>query len=674
MPLTNDSTRGIASSMGPIAISILMLVAGAGFLFTMQRRFRLLTKLARSEVWHQSVKRFGNLLSYGFGQKRLVDSPEHVPGFMHVLIFFSFLVLALRTITFFGKGFDPSFHLPFLGETHSLGKGYLFLKDIVLVMALLASIYLILFRAIKKPKRLTNSWEAYLILGFIAALMITDLLYEGSVLVLAQSPFDPAIPVSSLAAQAMESIGLSTRSLLTTGQVGYWTHVVIILAFANFLPIGKHFHVITALPNVYFSRLEPSGQLSKLDLEEAESFGLQKATDISWKQLLDAYSCTECGRCQTHCPTHVTGKPLSHKELNATLKNHVLSESSKILSGKKDDLPTIPGTVVSEDTIWSCTTCGWCETACPVLIENTPRIMELRRYQTLMEANFPQEMIRVFKGLENQGNPWGLGSNTREAWADGLAVPRCADGAEFEWLFFVGCSGAFDDRQKKVSRALVKILQTAGIRFAILGNEETCNGEAARRMGNELLFQTLCQQNIETLNKYGVKKILVQCPHCYNTLKHEYSQFGGNYEVLHHTEMIESLIMQGRLKLNNKTDFASGKAIAFHDSCYLGRHNKIYQAPRQVLKALPETKLVELSRSGRQGFCCGAGGGRMWMEEKIGSRINHNRLDEIAQAKVETVATACPFCLTMLQDAAAEKGMEHNLGVVDVAELVAERL
>ena len=666
--------------MGPIAISLLLLVAGAFFVFTMQHRLRLLSKLQKAARFDRPGERVKALLRYGFGQKRLLDPEERVPGLMHALIFLSFLVLSLRTITLFAMGYSADFHLPLLGEDNPVGRGYLFLKDVILAVAFVASGYFILLRALKRPDRMTRSWEAYLILLFIAGLMVSDALFEGATLALAHRPFDASLPVSSATGVALASLNPSTDALLALMQAGYWVHIAIILAFGNFLPYGKHFHVITALFNVYFARLTPPGQLSKLDLEGAESFGLAKATDFTWKEAFDVYSCTECGRCQTHCPTYVTGKPLTHKALNQTIKDHLYQESQQILAGKKgEELKTVPGTVVADDTIWTCTTCAWCETACPVLIENLPRLMEMRRYQTLMESKFPQEITRVFKGLETQGNPWGLGSNTRDAWAEGLEVPRCADGAEFEYLFFVGCAGAFDDRQKKVTRAIVKILQAAGVKFAILGNEETCNGESARRMGNELLFQTLCQQNIEVLKGYKVKKILVQCPHCYNTLKHEYPQFGGNFEVVHHAELIADLHARGfaNTAVINAPNhgFLAGRPeekVVYHDSCYLGRHNDIYQAPRDVLRMVG-VNLVELARSGRQGFCCGAGGGRMWMEEKIGTRVNQNRIEEIAKSGASTVATACPFCLTMLKDAASEKNLE-TLAVKDVAELVADAL
>jgi Fe-S oxidoreductase len=661
--------------MGPIAISILIAAAGAFFAFSMQHRLRLLAMLQKADRFGNPGARLKLLLAFGLGQRRLLDPEERLPGLMHALIFLSFLVLALRTITLFGMGYSESFHLPLLAAGAPVGDAYLFLKDIILVVAFVAALYFILLRALRRPDRMTASWEAYLILFFIAGLMVTDALFEGSALALGKPSFSAGLPVSSATGMALGSWGLSAEALSIIGKVGYWTHVCIILAFGNFLPYGKHFHVITALPNVYFGRLTPSGQLSKLDLEGAESFGLAKATDFTWKQLFDVYSCTECGRCQTFCPTYQTGKPLTHKGLNKTLKEHFYSQSKPILSGKKgEELPTVPGNVVSDDTIWTCTTCAWCETACPVLIENLPRLMDLRRYQTLMESKFPEEITRVFKGLETQGNPWGLGSNTRDAWAEGLQIPRCADGGEFEWLFFVGCAGAFDDRQKKVSRAIVKILKAAGVKFAILGNEENCNGETARRMGNELVFQTLCQQNIETMKGYKVQKILVQCPHCLNTLKHEYPQFGGNYQVVHHAELIEQLVKDGRLKLAQTEELKKLEGrVAYHDSCYLGRHNGIYQAPRAALGAVPGLDLLELPRSGRQGFCCGAGGGRMWMEEKIGTRVNQNRIAEIAQSGATTVATACPFCLTMLKDAASEKNLDQ-LQIRDVAEVVADAL
>ena len=331
--------------------------------------------------------------------------------------------------------------------------------------------------------------------------------------------------------------------------------------------------------------------------------------------------------------------------------------------------------VVPAETFWACTTCGWCETACPVLIENIPRLVDLRRQQVLVEAAVPDEAARVFRNLETQGNPWGIGSNRRADWCEDLAVPRASDGGEFEYLFFVGCAGAFDDRQKKVSRDIVRILRAAGVKFAILGEEETCTGDAARRLGNEYLFQLQARQNVETFARYGVKKVITQCPHCLNALRNEYPQLGGHYEVVHHSELIASLVAQGRLAPGAATRVA-GKAVTFHDPCYLARHNGITEAPRGALAAAG-IEVAELPRSGRTGFCCGAGGGRMWLEEKLGSRVNQARVEEAAAtlgADGGVVAVSCPFCLTMLKDGIAETGREERLQVLDVAEIVASAL
>jgi Fe-S oxidoreductase len=458
-------------------------------------------------------------------------------------------------------------------------------------------------------------------------------------------------------------------------------HLALILVFLNVLPFGKHFHIITALPNVLFTRLPPTGALRKLDLEaEDASFGTATVKDLSWKEGWDTYSCTECGRCQTHCPTYVTGKPLSHKEVNITLRHHLQAKAADLVAlaratpeQKEAALAKLPpiGEVIPAETFWACTTCGWCETACPVLIENVPRLVDMRRHQVLVESSFPDEAARVFKGIETQGNPWGIGSNKRTEWCEDLDVPRAASGEPFEWLFFVGCAGAFDDRQKKVSRAIVRILREAKVSFAILGEEETCNGEAARRLGNEYLFQLQAQANVDTLNGHGVKKILVQCPHCLNTIKNELPQFGGNYEVVHHAELIARLVAEGRLRPGAAEALG---AVTFHDPCYLARWNGVIDAPRDALRAVPGLDLREMPRNGRQGFCCGAGGGRFWLEERLGTRVNQERVGEAARTLGDAggvVATGCPFCLTMMKDGVNETGREEKLKVLDVAEIVA---
>ena len=458
--------------MSPWFTALLLLSAGGFFAFTMVRRLAPLRAFRKDERLDRPGERIRGLLRFGFGQSRLTDRGEAWPGFLHVLIFAAFLVLGARTVTLFGVGFSPHFHLPLLGPGTPIGDAYAFVKDVAVLLALFAALAFIWRRVVTKPDRVTRSWEGVLILGFIAGLMVTDILFEGAERLAAglDSHLAWSAPAGSLGAALLA--GLDPGVTAGIGAASFWLHLVIVLVFLNFLPFGKHFHVITALPDVYVQRLPPRGSLRKLDLEsETPDYGARAVKDLSWKEALDTYSCTECGRCQTHCPTYVTGKPLSHKEVNRTLRHHIQDQAPALLAFARapdaaardaaaEKLPAVVGNVLAEATVWACTTCGWCETACPVLIEQVPRIVDLRRHQVLVESAFPEEAARVFKNIETQGNPWGIGSNRRAEWCDDLAVPRASEG-DFEWLFFVGCAGAFDDRQKKVSRAIVKILRAA---------------------------------------------------------------------------------------------------------------------------------------------------------------------------------------------------------------------
>jgi len=670
--------------MNPWLTALLLVLALGFFAFTMARRLAPLWALRAADRLDRPGERLAALLRFGFGQARLPDRGDVVPGLLHVAIFAAFLVLALRTVTLFGLGFSLDFHLPLLGPDAPIGHAYAFLKDVVVLLALAAAVGFLWRRLVTRPDRVTRSWEGVLILFFIAGLMVTEIGYEGALRVAEGAPFRWLAPAGSLGAAALQ--GLAPGPAASVGVACFWLHLVLILVFLNFLPFGKHFHIITALPDVYLQRLPPTGALRKLDLEsENAEYGVKTVRDLSWKEGLDTYSCTECGRCQTHCPTYVTGKPLSHKEVNRAIRHHLVRQAPELTAiastgdaaarqAAAEALPALVGEVLAPDTVWACTTCGWCETACPVFIENIPRLVDMRRHQVLVEASFPDEAARVFKNIETQGNPWGIGSNRRAEWCEDLAIPRAGETQDFEWLFFVGCAGAFDDRQKKVSRAIVKVLRAAGVKFAILGEEETCNGDSARRLGNEYLFQTQAAANVELLNARGVKKILVQCPHCLNTLKNELPQFGGHYEVVHHTELIAQLVASGRIRPEAAASLG-GKPVTFHDPCYLARWNGITDAPRRALESVPGLSLREMARNRSQGFCCGAGGGRMWLEEKLGTRVNQNRVEEAARTLGEpggVVATGCPFCLTMVRDGVNELGREDKLKVLDVAEIVAE--
>lgn len=697
--------------MNPLLMSLVLIAGLAVFGRTMVSRIQLLMALEPTDRANHLKERLMNMVVLAIGQKRLVGrEKERGSGLMHAFIFWGFCVLLIRSLTLYGEGFQTGYHLPFLGDDYVFGYLYIALKDIMEGVVLLMILFAFFRRVVLKPKRLHNTFKAYLVLGMIGALMISDLLYDGARYNLIQLFNNPEslhyfnnpkfgseflwTPISVGAASLIS--GLSVEATGYVLMIMFWVHICTQLVFLNLLPFGKHFHVITSLPNVFLKSLGyPHEKTKLLDLENEaawadESLGVNHIHQLNWKQGLDLYTCTECGRCKDVCPAYVTEKPLSLHEVNDNLKIELFENESNIIKkarltsaiGQIDNPDRIEklkeerialnskkrliGDVISEDTLWACTTCRACEEVCPVTIEQVPRIIAMRQGQTLISEAYPKELNIALKGLERNGNPWGIGYDKRADWAEGLDVKMMAEDSDVDYLFWVGCAGSFDDRSKKVSKSLVKILQKAGIRFAILGVEEKCTGDFARRVGNEMLFQMMAQENIETLNNYKVKKIITACPHCLNSLKHDYPQLGGNYEVIHHAEFILQLITDGKIKLKPSLD----GALTYHDPCYLGRYNNIYDQPRSILQLAAKGVIKELGRQGRESFCCGAGGGRMWMEETIGKRINVERSEEIAGLQVSNVAVACPFCLTMIEDGMKELGKEEKIKTMDLAEIV----
>ncbi len=640
-------------------VFLAVFLAGIGvFFFRIRGKWLLLRRAAPADCFNQPRRRLGAILAQVAGQRRILHDPT--TGLMHAFIFWGFCILAIHTTSLFLGSLIPP-----LAFERALGTWYAWPKDIFIILVTLAIIYAVIRRSIWRPFRVENSGEAYLVLGLIFLLMATDIATEAAMVA------GGGISHGFLgAALAPLLAGWSPAGINAFHATNWWLQAVTILFFLNLLPGSKHFHVITAVPNVYFQNLDRPGRAATLDLEDedAETFGTSRIQELDWKLMLDVFTCTECGRCHEFCPTHTTDKPLSPKRMNDHIKHFAYDNQATIGAGKADELPDLfEAEVIGHDEIWACTTCRFCETACPLFIEEVPWIMNFRRYQTLMESNFPEELTKAFKGMENNSNPWGIGAHRRGEWASELNIPLATESDNYEYLFFVGCSGSFDDRNKKISVAFARLLQTAGISFAILGEAEGCCGDAARRTGNEYLFQMLAQANIETFKEAGVKKIVTTCPHGYNILKNEYPELGGTFEVYHHTELLDTLLRDGRLR---PTRPLPGQ-VAFHDSCYLGRYNEVYAEPRNVLRRVEKLELKELELHHHRGYCCGGGGGRVFMEETLGTRINHHRIEQVRKSGCDTVAAACPFCMTMLSDGVNEKELE-GVQVKDIAEILLE--
>jgi Fe-S oxidoreductase len=629
-----------------------------------------------------------------FAQRKLLRRP--VPGIAHFFIFWGFIILLFTIIEAYGDLFSKTFAIPGIGHSDALG----FLEDLFAVAVLLALIVFTVIRIRKNPVREqrlsrfygSHTGAAWAVLVLIFGVIATLLIYRGAQVNTGDFPYDKSWwPFASRAiGGAFSGFGHAANMHIETTFL--LLQLAVIWGFFVFVLRSKHMHIFVSEPNVLFSRrpkaLGPLGTTPDLDPEkmtEDTVFGTGQIAHLTWKQRLDLLSCTECGRCQDQCPAWATDKPLSPKLVIMDLRDHLFASAPELL---KDGEPASDGVaakplvpdVIEDDVLWSCTTCGACVEQCPVDIEHVDTILDMRRYEVLMEARFPTEAGTMLRNIENQGDPWGLGQSHRLDWTDALGfdIPVVSGVIpdDVEYLFWVGCAGALDERARKTTQAIARLLHAAGVAFAVLGPRESCTGDPARRLGNEYLYQTQAQANIETLQAAGVRKVVASCPHCFNSIAREYPALGGDFEVMHHTQLLEKLLAEA--KLRPPPGATAGRKVTYHDPCYLGRHNDVYDEPRRILEHVPGVEVTEMHRHRRTGFCCGAGGARMWVEERIGKRINIERTDEALATGADVVSTACPYCLIMLDDATkgrqAEGSVSESVRVLDVAQVLEQSL
>ena len=659
-------------------------IAMAIFAYGVYRRWNLWKAMGKEEIrWDQLPLRLKSLFINGFLQVKTWR--DVYPGIMHGLIFFGFFVLM------FGAAFDAGeFHItePLFNWSFLRGNFYLgfsFMMDLFGLLVLIGVLMAMFRRYVTKPERLgykgkpDNTADDAIALLLIAGIIVTGFIIESLRIYATGSPsWETWSFVGWTVSRAY--VGLDPNIAKILHKLTWWTHTFIALSFIAYIPYSRLLHIITTPVNHFLASLKPTGSLEPIrDFENAESFGVGKLEEFTWKQIFDSDACTRCGRCQDGCPAYLSGKPLSPKKMVQDLKTFWLEKAPSAIKAKVaaaaeatettgDAVPekALVGEVVDLHELWACTNCMYCMEHCSASIEHVQKIVNMRQYKVLTEADFSPELQLTYRNMENNSNPWGIGAHLRGEWAKELGIKTLAEDANVEYLFYVGCSGSFDERGKKVTVAFARILQAAGVSFGILGNEEGCCGDSAMRGGNEYLFQTQAQANIEAMNGYGVKKIITTCPHGYNALKKDYPNFGGNYEVFHHTEIIADLIAKGKIKLSQPVE----GLFTYHDSCFLGRYNEIYAQPRQILNAVPGLKIAEMDRNLSKSFCCGAGGARMWMEEDIGDRINNMRTDQAAATNAGTVAVACPFCLTMFADGIKDRQLSEKMIALDISEIV----
>jgi len=694
--------------MGALLIAnwILFLVVTAYaiglFTYLLKTRFEYIKLGKKVEFEDNFNERVRKVMVNVFGQKKLLKDKKS--GIIHVMFFYGFLLVQFGAIDFIWKGLKPGSHLP-LGPLY---PAFTFFQEIITLMILVAVVWAFYRRYIEKLVRLKRGWKSGLVLIFIGGLMVSVLVGNGMGMIWHGHKATWSEPIASAVSTIFAF--LPEAAAVAIFYVMWWIHLVFLLTFLVYVPQSKHFHLIAGPANTYFNRTDNVGKLRPINFEEAEdeeageeetTFGVGKIQDFTQKQMIDFYACVECGRCTNMCPATGTGKMLSPMDLIVKLRNHLtntgavvtqknpwvpamafantqgnqLAVAARVDGAVIEDIynPSLIGDVITEEEIWACTTCRNCEDQCPVMNEHVDKIIDLRRYLVMTEGRMDSDAQRAMTNIERQGNPWGLNRKEKEKWRDAredVHIPTVKEvskaGEEFEYLFWVGSMGSFDNRSQKIALAFARLMNEAGVKFAILGNKEKNSGDTPRRLGNEFLFQELATSNISEFEKAGVTKIVTIDPHAYNIFKNEYPDFGWSGEVLHHTEMLFDLVQKGILKPQH----AINETITFHDSCYLGRYNDVYDPPREILRAIPGVKLVEMERNRETGMCCGAGGGMMWMEEHVGNRVNVARTEQAIAVNPTMISSGCPYCLTMLSDGTKAKEVEEKIGTYDIAELL----
>lgn len=642
-------------------IVVPLLVASVGIFAVKLHGIYRMIRLGGGPVPLQPLSvRLRDVLVQVLGHRKVLRQP--LAGVLHLLIFWGFLVLFTTIVQAIGEAFKPGWTLPVVGASPVLAA----LQDLFIVLVLTGIAMAVWWRKVLRPRRLAGQDQrsAYLILIFISGIMITLLLSRAGQIALEHPAWAGGAPLSSLVARWLGAAPhIVTRGIF---EVAWWGHLLIILTFLTVIPEGKHLHLITLVPNVFLQKRRHRGALAAVDIEQADHLGASRVEHFTWKDNLDAFACMECGRCVDACPANSTGKELDPRRLHTDLRRQLARES--LPAGAQPaaavSAPKLVGEVFSEDFLWQCLTCGACVEECPAMNDHIDKIVEMRRHLTMEEARVPGTMGEALRSLEARGHPFRGAGFSRTAWTAGANVRVLDSGGRADWLLWTGCASALNERNHPPLRALVRLLAGAGVDVAILGDAETCTGDPARRIGNEYLFQALAQQNIETLNRSEIGKIVTPCPHCYNTIKNEYPQFGGRYEVWHHTQLLARLVEDGRIA--PKTPMT--EVLTFHDPCYLGRHNGEYEAPRRLLASIPGARAVEMAQCRERGFCCGAGGGLYWVEDRVGQRVSHVRTHHAVATGAQVVATACPFCLLMLEDGAT--ATSSSIRPMDVAEIV----